>query len=54
MCADSNLKEYVVANWACSNEGTEGPPAWELVEKYIMRQAPVRIVPNTSVKVLGA
>ena len=46
-------KEYVVAGWASVNEGTQGPPAWELVEKYIARKQTVRVAPNTSVKVIG-
>src|SRR6476619_4883366 len=28
-------KEYTVAGWASVNEGTEGPPVWELVERYV-------------------
>ena len=47
-------KEYVVTGWASVNEGTEGPPVWELVEKYIVRKKIVRVAPNTSVKVVGA
>jgi len=47
-------KEYVLASWACANEGTEGPPAWDLVEQFIARQGIVRIAPNTSVKVVAA
>ena len=30
-------KEYVVAGWASVNEGTEGPPVWDLVERYVSR-----------------
>jgi S-sulfosulfanyl-L-cysteine sulfohydrolase len=47
-------REYVVAGWASVNEGTEGPPVWELVEKYVARQKTVRLAPNTAVKVIGA
>jgi sulfur-oxidizing protein SoxB len=46
-------KEYVVAGWASVNEGTEGPPVWELVEKYIAARKTVRVAPNVSVKVIG-
>jgi sulfur-oxidizing protein SoxB len=46
-------KEYVVAGWASVNEGTQGPPVWELVEKYIAARKTVRVAPNTSVKVIG-
>jgi sulfur-oxidizing protein SoxB len=47
-------KEYVVAGWASVNEGTEGPPVWDLVERYVARKKTVRVEPNTSVKVVGA
>lgn len=47
-------KEYTVAGWASVNEGTEGPPVWDLVEKYVAAEKTVRIVPNTSVKISGA
>jgi sulfur-oxidizing protein SoxB len=46
-------REYVVAGWASVNEGTEGPPVWELVEKYVARQKTVRLAPNTAVNVIG-
>jgi sulfur-oxidizing protein SoxB len=44
--------DYVVAGWASVNEGTEGPPVWELVERYVARRQTVRIEPNTAVKLL--
>jgi sulfur-oxidizing protein SoxB len=47
-------KEYTVAGWASVNEGTEGPPVWELVEKYVAAEKTVRIAPNSSVKISGA
>jgi sulfur-oxidizing protein SoxB len=46
-------KEYVVAGWASVNEGTEGPPVWELVERYVAAEKTVRVAPNTSVKISG-
>jgi sulfur-oxidizing protein SoxB len=46
-------KDYMVAGWASVNEGTEGPPVWELVEKYVARQKVLRVAPNASVKVIG-
>jgi sulfur-oxidizing protein SoxB len=46
-------KEYTVAGWASVNEGTEGPPVWDLVEKYVAAEKTVRIVPNESVKISG-
>jgi sulfur-oxidizing protein SoxB len=45
--------EYVVAGWASVNEGTEGPPVWDLVERYIAAEKTVRVTPNTSVRISG-
>jgi S-sulfosulfanyl-L-cysteine sulfohydrolase len=47
-------KEYIVAGWASVNEGTEGPPVWELVERHVAAERAVRVSPNTSVKISGA
>ena len=46
-------KEYVVAGWASVNEGTEGPPVWDLVERYVSHAKTVTVAPNTSVKISG-
>jgi S-sulfosulfanyl-L-cysteine sulfohydrolase len=46
-------KEYVVAGWASVNEGTEGPPVWDLVERYVADAKTVTVAPNTSVKISG-
>jgi sulfur-oxidizing protein SoxB len=47
-------KEYIVAGWASVNEGTEGPPVWDLVERHVAAERAVRVRPNTSVKISGA
>ena len=47
-------RTYVVAGWASVNEGTEGPPIWDVVEAHIRKQGTVTIEPNTSVDVVGA
>jgi sulfur-oxidizing protein SoxB len=47
-------KTYVVAGWASVNEGTEGPPIWEVLESHISKQGTVTSAPNTSVTVEGA
>ena len=47
-------KEYTVAGWASVNEGPEGPPVWDLVERYVASEKTVRIMPNRSVKISGA
>jgi S-sulfosulfanyl-L-cysteine sulfohydrolase len=46
-------KDYIVAGWASVNEGTEGPPVWDLVERYVASQKSVRVAPNTRVKISG-
>jgi sulfur-oxidizing protein SoxB len=46
-------KEYVVAGWASVNEGTEGPPVWDLVERYVADAKTVTVAPNISVKISG-
>jgi sulfur-oxidizing protein SoxB len=46
-------RKYVVAGWASVNQGTEGPPIWEVVEKYLARVKTVKLEPNTSVTVSG-
>jgi sulfur-oxidizing protein SoxB len=45
-------KDYTVAGWASVNEGTEGPPAWEVLEKYVARKKSVVVKPG-SVTVIG-
>ncbi len=47
-------KEYVVAGWASINEGTEGPPIWDVVSSYIGKKKTVDFKPNSSVKVVGS
>lgn len=46
-------REYTVASWACGQQGQDGPPAWEVLEKYIARSPAPRAAPGSSVKVLG-
>ena len=46
-------RTYVVAGWASVNEGTEGPPIWDVVEAHISKLGTVRLDPNTSVAVTG-
>jgi sulfur-oxidizing protein SoxB len=47
-------KNYTVAGWASINEGTEGPPIWEVVEKHVSGAGTVTIENNESVKIVGA
>jgi len=47
-------KNYVVAGWASVNEGTDGPPVYDLVSRYIEAQKVIRIDDKPAIKVLGA
>ncbi|HMF22323.1 MAG TPA: thiosulfohydrolase SoxB [Pseudolabrys sp.] len=47
-------RDYVVAGWASVNEGAEGPPVWDLVERYVAAEKVVRVPANNSVKISGA
>ncbi|GAB6053767.1 thiosulfohydrolase SoxB [Magnetospira thiophila] len=47
-------KSYTVGGWASVNEGTEGPPIWDIVSSYIERKKVIDLPPNRSIKVVGA
>ena len=47
-------KSYVIAGWASVNEGTEGPPIWDVVEAHLKRHGTVTVNPNQTVRVTGA
>jgi S-sulfosulfanyl-L-cysteine sulfohydrolase len=47
-------RTYIVAGWASVNEGTQGPPVWDLVMRHIARQQTVRVEENRSVNVVNA
>jgi sulfur-oxidizing protein SoxB len=46
-------KDYTVAGWASVNQGTEGPPIWDVVSKHIETQKTVKAVENSAVKIVG-
>jgi len=46
-------RNYVVAGWASVNEGTEGPPIWDVVESHIRKAGTVSVAPNDTVTVAG-
>ncbi len=46
-------REYVVAGWASINQGTEGPPIWEVVAKHLAAVKTVDLKPTDAVKVRG-
>ena len=45
-------RNYVVAGWASVNEGTQGPPIWDVVEAHIKAQGTVSLQPNNSVEII--
>jgi sulfur-oxidizing protein SoxB len=47
-------KSYVVTGWASVNEGTEGPPVWDVVMAHIQKRKVVAPKEAGHVRVLGA
>jgi S-sulfosulfanyl-L-cysteine sulfohydrolase len=47
-------RDYTVAGWASVNEGTEGPPIWDVAMNYIKRKGTVAPVESNHIRVLGA
>ena len=46
-------KSYTVAGWASVNEGTQGPPIWDVVAKHIETKKTVKAGDTNAVKVVG-
>lgn len=46
-------RNYTVAGWASINENTQGPPIWEVVEKFITAKKVIEPRPLDAVKVVG-
>ncbi len=46
-------KKYVVAGWASVNEAVEGPPIYDLMEKYITRKKTINMPTNETVRIIG-
>jgi sulfur-oxidizing protein SoxB len=42
-------KNYVVSGWASVNEGTEGPPVYDIVTKYVEKKKVINIPPNQNI-----
>jgi sulfur-oxidizing protein SoxB len=47
-------KDYVVAGWASVNEGTEGPPIWDVVINHLTAKRVVAPKESGRVRVVGA
>jgi len=45
--------EYTVAGWASVNEGTEGPPIWDVVMKHIQGKRVIAPSEAGHVRILG-
>jgi S-sulfosulfanyl-L-cysteine sulfohydrolase len=47
-------RNYKVAGWASINEGTQGPPIWDVVSQYLTAKKTINPRPLDAVKVVGA
>ncbi|MEE8187898.1 MAG: thiosulfohydrolase SoxB, partial [Kiloniellales bacterium] len=47
-------KNYKVSGWASVNEGTQGPPVYDVVSSYIARHKVIRTEENRNIRILGA
>ncbi len=47
-------RKYIVSGWASVNEGTQGPPVYDVVARYIERHEAFRVPESRVVKVEGA
>ncbi|MCA3675247.1 MAG: 5'-nucleotidase C-terminal domain-containing protein, partial [Methylobacterium sp.] len=46
-------RDYVVAGWASINEGTQGPPIWDVVSQYLTARKTITPRNESAVKVVG-
>lgn len=46
-------KTYTVAGWASVNEGTQGPPIWDVVSDYITAKKTVTVPENRNIRIVG-
>ena len=46
-------KSYVVAGWASVNQGTQGPPIWDVVSRYIERKKVISVQKNRHIRIVG-
>lgn len=44
-------KTYVVSGWASVNEGTKGPPVYDIVTKYVEKKKVINIPPNKNIRI---
>jgi sulfur-oxidizing protein SoxB len=46
-------KDYVVSGWASVNEGTEGPPIWDVIAKHMAHHPEIAPAAAGNVRVIG-
>ena len=46
-------KDYIVSGWASVNQGTEGPPIWDVVAKHIEAKKVISVRDSSAVKIIG-
>jgi sulfur-oxidizing protein SoxB len=46
-------RDYTVAGWASINEGTQGPPIWDVVSQYLTQKKTITPRPLDAVKVVN-
>ena len=44
-------KNYIVSGWASVNEGTKGPPVYDIVTKYVEKKKVVNVLPNRNIQI---
>ncbi|MEQ1611623.1 MAG: thiosulfohydrolase SoxB [Hyphomicrobiaceae bacterium] len=47
-------RDYTVAGWASVNEGTQGPPIWDVLAKHIETKKTITTTESAAVKIVGA
>jgi S-sulfosulfanyl-L-cysteine sulfohydrolase len=47
-------KTYAVGGWASVNQGTEGPPIWDVVSEYVAEKKTIDVSSASAIKVKGA
>jgi sulfur-oxidizing protein SoxB len=46
-------KSYMVSGWASVNEGTEGPPVYDVVSRYIERKKVIEVPEASNIRISG-
>ena len=47
-------RDYAIAGWASINQGTDGPPIWQIIENYLKNHGTIRPQVRQTVKLVGA